>query len=53
MDGDFWLRMAGLLALVLGLFVFPVVTLWRDERKATRERLEHEERQNRHAVKQS
>lgn len=50
MDGDFWFRTAGLLALIVGLFVFPVVTLWRDERKQSRERLEHEDRLTRQGV---
>jgi hypothetical protein len=37
MDGDFWLRTAGMLAFVTVLFVYPVVSLYRDDRRAARE----------------
>lgn len=33
MDGEFWLRMLGLLAVVGAMFVVPVITLWRDGRE--------------------
>jgi hypothetical protein len=37
MDGDFWLRTAGMLAFVTVLFVYPVVSLYRDDRRRSRE----------------
>lgn len=36
MDGDFWFRAVGMVAFCGALFVVPIVTLMRDDRRAKR-----------------
>ena len=44
MDGDFWFRTAGMLAFMMVLFVYPMLSLYRDGRRADREQADAQQR---------